>query len=349
METETEALGRLIRKHLRPFVKRIDAEAYYPDSYLREVGRSGRLSSQGKTEREVRVSDVRLIERTAEACMTTGFNFWCHLAAATYLRHTANRYLRETVLPQLEGGELLGGTGLSNPLKFYAGLDTLYLQAEPADGGYRIRGKLPMVSNLGEKHGFGVIASLNEEERIMAFVPCTADGLTLRERSGYLGLNGSATYACEFDGVFAPQEWIVAERVDSFVEKIRPTFVLYQIPLGLGVGAAAIDSIHKAKDRQGGCNRYLPMQADELAAKLESLRERAYLLAGTDDLAGRWPELLRLRLAVVYFALEAVQADMLHWGSAGYVRDSAPSRRLREAYFLASLTPTVRHLEKLTR
>ena len=45
--------------------------------------------------------------------------------------------------------------------------------------------------------------------------------------------------------------------------------------------------------------------------------------------------------------VEAVQASMLHNGSAGYLKDSAPSRRLREAYFYANLTPTVKHLEKV--
>lgn len=29
---------------------------------------------------------------------------------------------------------------------------------------------------------------------------------------------------------------------------------------------------------------------------------------------------------------------MMHNGSAGYLKDSAPSRRLREAYFFANLT-----------
>ncbi|MFE4240605.1 hypothetical protein [Peribacillus butanolivorans] len=38
---------------------------------------------------------------------------------------------------------------------------------------------------------------------------------------------------------------------------------------------------------------------------------------------------------------------MMHNGSAGYLKDSAPSRRLREAYFFANLTPTVKHLEKV--
>ena len=34
---------------------------------------------------------------------------------------------------------------------------------------------------------------------------------------------------------------------------------------------------------------------------------------------------------------------------AGYIDGSAPSRKLREAYFFANLTPTVRQLEKMTQ
>lgn len=62
---------------------------------------------------------------------------------------------------------------------------------------------------------------------------------------------------------------------------------------------------------------------------------------------GYWPDLVRLRLDVVYASLRAVQNGMLHAGSAGYKMYSDPSRRLREAYFLANLTPTVRQLEKM--
>ena len=45
----------------------------------------------------------------------------------------------------------------------------------------------------------------------------------------------------------------------------------------------------------------------------------------------------RIRLETAYLTLEAVQESMLHNGSAGYIQDSAPSRRLREAYFFANL------------
>jgi hypothetical protein len=58
-------------------------------------------------------------------------------------------------------------------------------------------------------------------------------------------------------------------------------------------------------------------------------------------------EVANIRLEIVYLTLEAVQTSMLHHGSGGYLKDSQPSRRLREAYFFANLTPTVKHLEKV--
>ncbi|GLH62973.1 ABC transporter substrate-binding protein [Parageobacillus sp. G301] len=57
--------------------------------------------------------------------------------------------------------------------------------------------------------------------------------------------------------------------------------------------------------------------------------------------------LYRIRLNVTYLTLKAVHGSMLHHGGAGYLQQSDPSRRLRESYFLANLTPTVKHLEKV--
>jgi alkylation response protein AidB-like acyl-CoA dehydrogenase len=341
---------RIIQEKLKPFVRKIDAEAHYPSEYLSAVGSSGLLRSEGLPQTDVLLGDVKLIEVTARTCMTAGFNLWCHLAASTYVRNTANPYLRNTLLPQFEDGTLMGGTGLSNPMKYYAGLEELHLKARRVETGYVVSGQLPMVSNLGPDHWFGFVASLEDrDQRVMAVVPCSAEGLTMKEKIGYLGLNGSATYSCVFDGVFIPDDWVVAEHADSFVAKIRPVFVLYQIPLGLGITESCIRSMEKAGLKQGGCSRYLSIQPEELAAELEALRERTYALCNVSDPAEHWRELLEIRLSVAQTTLKAVQGDMLHHGGAAYLQTSHSSRRLREAYFLANLTPTVRHLEKLLR
>ncbi|MDF2714209.1 MAG: putative acyl-CoA dehydrogenase [Paenibacillus sp.] len=340
-------LNEIIHRTLKPWIKKIDAAGYYPSEYLKELGRAGLLPSQHDSAADIMSRGIRLVEETARACMTTAFNLWCHLAASTYLRESGNPYLRKNVLPLLENGEMLGGTGLSNPMKYYAGLESLCLRAKKVDDGYTVTGTLPSVSNLGPDHGFGIIATLDEHRRVMAFVPCSAEGLTLREKSSFLGLNGSATYICEFNEVFVPDEWMISEQADAFVAKIRSVFLLFQIPLGLGVTDAAIRCMYRARARQDGCSRYIPDQPETLERDLRPLRERAYRLASSDDAPPAWNDAVQLRLEVAYLTLRAVQADMLHCGGPAYLQQSDPSRRLREAYFLANLTPTIKHLEKM--
>ncbi|SMF87019.1 hypothetical protein SAMN05661091_3592 [Paenibacillus uliginis N3/975] len=339
-------LERVIEEELKPYVKKIDVEAYYADRFLRKLGEAGLLSSTNKSQQEILLSEMRVVEETAKICMTTAFCLWCHLAALTYVRHTSNETLKNKFLSSLESGDILGGTGLSNPMKYYAGLEKLYLNAKPTEGGYILSGVLPSVSNLGEKqHWFGVIAGVDENKLIMCFIPCDAEGLKLKEKVEYLGVNGSATYACSFNEVFVPNELVLSENASAFVEQIRPAFISYQIPLGLGVTQASISSIEKVGQKQNGCNRFLKKQSCDLQEAERQLQEKVKDLFSNETL--NWKEVARIRLETVYLTLEAVQASMLHNGSAGYLRDSAPSRRLREAYFFANLTPTVKHLEKV--
>ena len=59
------------------------------------------------------------------------------------------------MLPQLASGEVLGGTGMSNPMKYFAAIESLALEGEAVAGGFRVSGRLPWVSNLGPGHVFG--------------------------------------------------------------------------------------------------------------------------------------------------------------------------------------------------
>lgn len=345
--TQANVLENLLIEKLKPLVRKIDCEAYYPRDFLLELGKNGFYHSEGLTESEILTRDAQIVERVAEVCMTTGFNLWCHLAALTYIRKSNNRYLKQEVLPLLENGETLGATGLSNPMKYYAGLETLHLKAKETETGYVLSGTLPAVSNLGDRHWFGVIAAVNDHKRIMAFVPCEASGLSLQEKPEFLALNGTATFACVFDQVEIPQHWVISENSDDFCDTVRPTFIYYQIPLGVGVTKAAIQSIEKAHNRQNGCNQYLSVQAEELREEWNHVRSNMLALPNTTPL-NVW-NTIEARYQSIQLTLKATQAEMLHNGSSGYLKKSDPSRRLRETYFFANLTPTVKQLEKMRR
>ncbi len=343
---QDELLDSVIKEHLKPVVKKVDTEAFYAEAYLLALGHQGFFDSAGYTVKEVVERETMLVERTSELCMTTGFNLWCHLAALTYIRNSDNQYLKDELLPCLEKGECLGGTGLSNPMKYYSGLEKLHLKAEKAEGGYVISGNLASVSNLKENHWFGIVASLEGSREVMAVVPCNAEGLKLKEKADYIGVNGSATYACKFSDVFIPDDWVIAHEAEPFVDMIRPTFLLYQAPLGLGVTSAVVRAMHKAPKKMGNANEYLSVQPDDIKRKYDALSIRLAELVQTENPVDSVKEIMQLRLDVDELTIRAVHGNMLYHGGAGYLKNSHPSRRLREAYFLLNLTPTVKHLEK---
>lgn len=342
MTVNIELLHQIIDEKLKPVVKQVDEQAFYAEEYIVALANAGFFDSTNKDVPTILQDEATIVRETAKVCMTTAFCIWCHLAALTYLRHTENTYLRKTILPQIEQGEFLGATGLSNPMKYYSGLEKLHLSAEKTADGYVINGTLPAVSNLGQRHYFGAVAALEDRE-VVVLVSTKATGLILKENIGFIGVNGSATYSCKFEQVFIPNEQVIAEDAKAFCDKIRPTFIYYQIPLGAGVIAAAVEGIEKVKAKQNGSNEYLQVQAADLLTTYNEI---------VDGLSGAAHQLtlksvVPLRLNAVENTLAAVQANMLHNGAAGYVAGSVPSRKLREAYFFANLTPTVRHLQKL--
>ena len=83
------------------------------------------------------------------------------------------------LLPKVASGEILGGTALSNPMKFSPVLSPCNSRHRLRLG-VRVRGQLPWVSNLGPGHVFGAIFQSQSapHREIMALVPCDAEGFT---------------------------------------------------------------------------------------------------------------------------------------------------------------------------
>ena len=54
--------------------------------------------------------------------------------------------------------------------------------------------------------------------------------------------------------------------------------------------------------------------------------------------------MLRTRLDISWLALEAAQAAVLQFGARGYLTGSETARRMREAQFVAIVTPSVKHI-----
>jgi alkylation response protein AidB-like acyl-CoA dehydrogenase len=342
METHQQTnLQQFLKKELHPLVTSIDQKNHYPTDLLKQLGKNGFYTS--KTINEV----ISILDEIGKFCGSTSFSAWCHYASMMYINRSNNLFLKENILPLLQNGEKLGGTGLSNPMKYYAGLEPLRLKATKTENGYLLNGTLPYVSNLGPDHLFAIIAETNEDKRIMAYLSCDIEGLTMVEPVDFIGLNGTGTYTCKFNNVHITNNWIISDDADKYVKQIRGEFVLYQIGMAIGLIKSAIKCINKQKDKQNGVNQYLPLQASDIESRLLPLIAEVTQISESKDHEQHWRRIIELRLAGSELGLEVTQAEMLHCGAAGYFSSSEASRRLRESYFVACVTPATKHLRKM--
>lgn len=81
-------------------------------------------------------------------------------------------------------GEILGATGLSNPMKSFNDLEKLNLEHTYVDGQLVVSGRMPAVSNIQEDHYFGAISKHESSENFSCsfYVPIKMVSLSLKKQ-----------------------------------------------------------------------------------------------------------------------------------------------------------------------
>ncbi|MCS7225954.1 MAG: acyl-CoA/acyl-ACP dehydrogenase [Gloeomargarita sp. SKYB31] len=351
-------LQAAVKEQLQPYTQAIDRLGVYPEDFLKYIGILGAYAQAvhpefGGTGKGL-VGVLQAIETVSRECGSTGFMVWCQNACAWYIQNAENHFLQSKILPTIARGEFLAGTGLSNPMKHFAGIEKINLIAQPSQGGYILNGMLPWVSNIGEGHYFAVAARIAGCENYLMAIVCGGQrGLTLRQDAHFIALEGTRTFKCIFRDVFVSKEWVLAAPCTHYVERIKPGFILSQVGIGLGIIASCIELIEKENRRKFHINSFLDDQAENLAKELAGLRQRSYQLAETIGCGQKLvsdeilKEVITCRIKTSELALRAAQSAMLHAGAVAYLNNSPHQRKLREAYFVAIVTPALKHLRKM--
>jgi len=346
----------LIKAELAPKVLDIDQKAEYPEAFLRALGRAGGFAGvvepgYGGSGLGLRHA-VQVMEEVSKACLSTGFLVWCQTACARYIQQSDNDAAKQRYLPRLASGALLGGTGLSNTMKSCDEIEEYRLSAKRVEGGYVVTGVLPWVSNLGDDHIF-VTGCPVEGETGLAFivVECAAPDFKLVDCAHFIALDGTRTLACHFKGTFIPNDRVLAHPGESadYLRRIKPAMILAQMGMGLGLIDACCDLMRQSNRTHAHVNAFLDDQVGPIDEMLAAARAATYGLA--DRLAGDPPadvvlDILKTRLAGGELSVKAANAALLHMGAKGYLTRSPAQRRLREAYFVAIVTPAIKHLRK---
>jgi alkylation response protein AidB-like acyl-CoA dehydrogenase len=346
-----EILARLratVAGKLRPRVRDID-EGAYPADVLRDLGAAGAYAPLHSSAPDLATA-IEAMAIVGEECLATAFCVWCQDALGWYIACSGNDALSDKFQQRVAQGEILGGTGLSNPMKALSGIEPLRLRGERAEGGWRVSGLLPWVSNLGEGHLFGICFSDESDPNhlVVALARCGDDGVTTRQNAHFIALEGTATVSVAFRDAFIADSMVLADPAMPFIRRMRAGFVLLQTGMALGLVRGAIALMRECGRMQQGVNAHLPDRPDDfedaaaqLTGTIHALAETPY--EGADDYLRA---VLQVRLQGSELTLAAAQSLMLHAGARGYLAGSAASRKLREAYFVAIVTPAIKHLRK---
>lgn len=349
-----EATAQIVHEDLKPLTLKIDQEGVYPEAVMHKLGAAGAFSphlpAAGAGGEPDMPASIKAMSLVSQECLSTGFAIWCQDTCGWYLQNAANASVREQWIDRLAHGQVLGGTGMSNTMKAFAGIEELRLCGKRVEGGYVVNGNLPWVSNLGAGHVFGTLFALEGEpgRTIMALIDCGTDGFELRQSAHFTALEGTRTFACIFQDVFIPDAMIIHDDGATFLRRSRAGIVLLQLGMGLGVVQSCIDLCREVEPILGHVNCYLEDRPDALQVELNDVEEAGLVLAEdpfetSDDY---FREVLQLRLACSELALRAAQSVMLHTGAKGYLQSAPAQRKLREAYFVAIVTPAIKHLRK---
>lgn len=288
---------------------------------------------------------VSAIATVSEQCLTSGFVFWCQRAFIEYVAASENRWLQTAVLPQVLKANLSGATGLSNAMKYLAGVEHLRLQAHLEGDTVTLNGFLPWASNLRpQQFAVAVAAQTEEGDSLVVAVPSSAIGLHRGEDLQLLGLQASWTSTLHLEQVQLPIDWVISHQAHSFLPRIRPAFLLMQCGLGWGMARRSLQETAQSLNPKNeiALSDRLHQQQSTLAALEHQLKQ----LAALDQFeVAQTRQLFQLRIDLTRLAVAAVHLELEAKGGAAYLKPSGTARRLREVAFLPVLTPSLVQLE----
>lgn len=342
-------LDNLLSK-LEKQASNIDIKGIYPEEIVREFAKfdAYKLVNEDGTFNFDYV--INLHSRVAEVCLNTAFCMWCQSACVWYLLNTENVYLKETFLKEIIEGKVLAGTGLSNAMKAFTNFEEVKLKAVKIDGGYIVNGSLPFVSNVQKGHYFGALIQ-TEDRYIVGLMDTNSEAVSIQNIDNFFALNGSATAKTTFKDYFLEDKFLISDNGQQFMEKIRPGFILLQLGMALGNIDGSINIIKKELKRKEYLNNQIfgdkvslfEKKKEELTFGLDKYFINPY----TDD-TKELKNILQVRLNGALLSQEVSNEALLcSGGSRGYFEKSDAFRKLRESYFVALVTPSIKHLKIL--
>jgi alkylation response protein AidB-like acyl-CoA dehydrogenase len=345
--TELVALAATIaEKELEPRASADEAAGHFPREAFRVLGRAGLLglpypASVGGGEQPYEVY-LQVLEEIAYRQASVAVGVSVHALSCYPMATFGSDKQQAELLPALLAGELLGAYCLSEP---HAGSDpaAITTRAVATGGGFLLTGTKAWVTHGGAADYYTVFARTSEHRSggLSCFhVDAGTAGLTVHPAEKKMGLTSSPTTQISFEDAFVPADRLIGEvgqglpialsALDSGRLGIAATAV--------GLGQRALDeAVRYAQQRETFSRKIIDHQGlgfllADMAAAVDSARAVTLAAARRRDAGLPYSRAASVAKLIATDAAMKVTEDAVQvFGGAGYTRDYAVERYMREA------------------
>lgn len=339
----------IARDELAPAAAGAEQRADFPRKAFRLLGSSGLLGlpyaeEHGGGGQPYEVY-LQVLEELSSAWMTVGVGLSVHTMSCYPLARYGTDAQRERWLPEMLGGELLGGYALSEA---HAGSDAAALstRAERDGDDYTVTGTKTWITHGGVADYYALMARTSDEGPrgiTCLLVDGRTEGLSAAPPEHKMGLTGSPTTELRFEGARVPAERRIGAEGQGLAIALD---ALDSGRLGIaacavGLAQAALDlAVDYAGQRRQFGKPIIDFQGVEflladMAAAVHSARS-AYLDGARRRDAGKpfGMQSSMAKLLATDAAMRVTTDAVQVLGGAGYTTDFAAERYMREAKVL---------------
>ncbi|MEZ0165375.1 acyl-CoA dehydrogenase [Kineococcus sp. LSe6-4] len=322
----------------------VDAGTQDVRAGLRWLGDRGLLRPGG--DRPTRAGHaVRLLRTLAAASLADAFVAWSQTMVVEYLTCCPPAPDLADVLADLGAGVLPGATALAPAITDVGGGAPVPVVAERTADGWALTGPVPWASNLFPGAVVAVPARTRDGGRVVAVVRLGAPGVHVAPATPLSALNATGTSSVELDRAPVTAGAVLTRDLPAFLGLCRPTMLLTQAAMALGVADGALTSTAGAVAGAGGGPVAGVLEEDlhALQAHRDAVAGDLVALAARLDTAEP-AACARARVEALHLVARAVELEGLARGGAGFRAGGASARRRREAAFLPLQAPTLLQL-----
>ena len=335
----------LATRELLPQAAEAEASETFPREAFRTLGRAGILGlpypeQYGGGEQPYEVY-LQAVEEIGSVWASLAVGVSVHVLSCFGIATYGTEEQRDTLLPDMLGGELLGAYCLSEP---QAGSDPAAMRttARRTTDGYLLNGTKAWVSHGGHADFYKVMARTSQDRGgISCFmVPGDAEGFTADPPERKMGLTGSSTTTVRFQDVHVPADRLVGREGDGLKIALAALDAgrLGIAAVSTGLAQAALDvATGYAKERETFGRRIIEHQGlsfvlADMAAAVESGRATYLSAARRKDQGLPFSTQASIAKLVASDNAMKVTTDAVQvLGGYGYTRDFPVERYMREA------------------